>query len=650
MLFFTFYWDKKRIFCKLFRFSPLQDCSFLVKKCICAIFYQIPILSHNQVNMGKRLLKLHRKSVIRFRHKWDNRLGIRSKIVPIAMLIGVISAVAAAVLHELVAVIEHLGGKLQTGGSGIAMCIFILLPLAGMALSYFTQRTLGGNRYSKSLSPLILSLNRRRTGIPLKETFNHIISSALSVGCGGSAGLEAPSVLTGAAIGANTAGFFGINRRQKMLLIGCGAAAAISAIFQSPIGGVLFAVEVLLPEFSVAALIPMLISSAVAMVVSRALFPHEQVLWIINPQWRLDAIPFYFICGIVCAAVGVLVIKSVYSLTAVLKKYLPAPGCRLLAGGAILCLILAFFPVLRGQGYFFITRLFHGDMQALLDASPLLAKLPVPLAISLIIGAAIILKAAVSALTVESGGDGGIFAPAMFIGAFTGFAFARLINLSGVIELQEENFAVIGMCGVFSAVLRAPLTGVFLIAEVTYSYILLVPLMIVSSVSHSIAGFFEPHSIYRKALAEADLLTDDRDQAILRTLSVRVCINPEFTILPPELTAAELRDVIENSPKTEHFPVADPDGQLLGILRLEQVTPLLFDQDFADSMLVFDLMESPHWVLKEDDDLARAMNMFEKSKLDILPVKNADGKFMGFVSSFDIFKLYRGLVREANSY
>ena len=600
--------------------------------------------------MSRFLIKLRRKSVLRLRRLWETRFGSRYRAVPIAMLIGVTAAVAAAILHELVAGLEHCGQLLRSNGSYWATALFFLMPVTGITLSYFSQRLIGGNRYAKSLSPLILSLNRRRTGIPLKETFNHIISSALSVGCGGSAGLEAPSVLTGAAIGANTAGFFGIDRRQKMLMIGCGAAAAISAIFQSPIGGVLFAIEVLLPQFSVAALIPMLISSAVAMVVSRALFYHEPPLFVINPQWRLDAIPYYFLCGIFCAVIGVFVIKSVYYISGLLKKTLPTPGRRLLAGGIIMGTILAFFPVLRGQGYYFISRLFHGELEVLQEYCPVLAGLPLPAALAVVVAAAILLKAAVSELTVNSGGDGGIFAPAMFIGAFSGFAFARMINLSGMAELHEANFIVIGMCGVFSAVLRAPLTGIFLIAEVTYSYILLVPLMIVSSVAHAVARFFEPHSIYRKALAEADLLTDDRDQALLRTLSVRVCITPEYTRLSPELNVSQLSRIIEDSPKSDLFPVLNDSGELEGILHLEQITPILLDPRLAGSMLVFDLMEAPKWILNEDDDLSRAMNMLEKSRLEHLPVKNKDGKFIGFVSAVDIFKLYRGLIREADSY
>ena len=600
--------------------------------------------------MEKFWLKLRRRSVRELNTRWEHRFGVRSRTVPLAMLIGAAAAAAAALLHELVFMLERFSARVGSDDSPAATALCLALPMVGIILSFTAQRLFGGARYAKSLSPLILALNRRRTAIPGREIFSHIVSSALSVGFGGSAGLEAPSVLTGAAIGANTAGFFGSDRRQKLLLIGCGAAAAISAIFQSPVGGVLFAIEVLLPEFSVAALIPMLISSATAMVISRALFPHPQILLVTSPQWRLDAIPFYFLCGILCALVGVFVIRSAYRITALLKRSLPSSGRRLIAGGIILCALLGVFPVLRGQGYFFITRLFCGDLGTLLASCPLPGRLPPPAAAALVIAAAILLKAAVSAVTVESGGDGGIFAPSMFVGAFTGFAFARLINLSGTVELQEANFVVIGMCGVFSAVLRAPLTGIFLIAEVTSGYTLFVPLMIVSSVAHAVARFFEPHSIYRKALAEANLLADDRDRAMLQTISVRVCVVPEFTPLSPDLNMARLRDIIGDSGGAELFPVLNDKRELAGTVRLEQITPVLFDPQFAETMLVFDLMEPVRKILNEDDDLAEAMNALERTGMDTLPVRHRDGTFMGFVSGVDIFKLYRGIVREADSY
>ncbi len=594
--------------------------------------------------MNRFLLKLRHHSVLKLSKLWNRKFGNRSRIAALAMLIGFTAAIASGVLHALVKLLEKFSVSLKDYGKW-GIIIFLLLPLAGVVLSFFAQRIFGGPRYAKSLSPLILALNRRKTGIPLRETFNHIISSALAVGFGGSAGLEAPSVLTGAAIGANTSGFFGADRREKILMIGCGSAAAISAIFNSPIGGVLFAVEVLLPGFSVGALVPMLISSAVAMVTARVLFHHELALPAIPVPWENGAVPFYFFCGLFCAVIGVFVIRSVYGLTAFIKRRIASPHRRVFAGGMTLCVVLAFFPVLRGQGYSFVMGLFSGNMDKVVAGSPFLGHLPFPVLAILVILAAIFIKSATSVLTVECGGDGGIFAPTMFIGAFTGFAFARLVNLSGLASLQEANFVVIGMCGVFSAVLRAPLTGVFLIAEVTGSYILLVPLMIVSAVSWAAARHFEAHSIYRKALAESGLISDDRDQSMLQTLSVRVCVDSNFTALSSEASVHQILDIVENNPGHEFFPVLDAEKKLQGIVRLEQLTPVLFEPLLAESLLVFDLMESPRCVLSEDDDLARAVTALERCKIDFLPVKKLNGKFMGFVSAQDIFKLYRGLVR-----
>lgn len=600
--------------------------------------------------MGRFLLRLRRRTVTKLGSFWNTSRGARSRLVMLAMLIGVIAAVAAAFLHWAVQQLENISQQLEKSSSSWLLGVLFFLPLAGLLLSWLAQKYLGGARYAKSLSPLILALNRRKTRIPFREVFNHIISSALSVGFGGSAGLEAPSVLTGAAIGANTSGFFGIERRSRLLMIGCGAAAAISAIFGSPVGGVLFAVEVLLPQFSVGALVPMLISSAVAMVVSRTFFPHEQVLFVANEPWRSEAIPFYFLCAIFCAVVGVIVIRSVYKLSAVIKHRLTGVYKRLFAGGLILCCLLAVFPVLKGQGYRFIAALFDNDMKILTGSMPFFSALPVPVILGIVVAAAILLKAAASALTVESGGDGGIFAPVMFVGAFTGFAFARLVNMSGVISLQELNFVVVGMCGVFSAVLQAPLTGVFLIADVTDSYILLVPLMLVSAVAWVAARYFEPNSIYRKALAEAGLLSEDSDLSMLQTLSVRVCLDTDYVVLKPDMTMETMRNCVENAPGCEFFPVLGSGGKLQGVVKLEQLKPVLFDQQFAESLLVFDLMETPGCVLCEDDDLARAVSALERRHTDILPVSDRNGRFMGFVRDKEIFRIYRGIVRESNSF
>ncbi len=592
------------------------------------------------------LLNLRRGLILKAERSLTRRFGSRALDVPLAMLVGVLAALVAASLHTLVSLLEKCSNWMRTSASPWLFILFMLMPFIGVALSCLFQRFCGGPRYAKSLSPLILALHRGQTRIPFSEVFTHVISSAISVGCGGSTGLEAPSVLTGAAVGSNTASFLGIDRRRRLLFTGCGGAAAIAAIFQSPVGGILFAVEVLLPEFSVAALVPLLISSAVAMVVSRSLFPHEQILYVVNPPWRTDAIPFYFLCGIICALVGVFIIRSVYKLTAIMKKYLHTRWQKLFAGGAVLTVILALFPVLRGQGYSFIAQLYSGDVSAIGDSSPALALLPWTARLVIIIAIAIMLKAMTAVLTVDSGGDGGIFAPTMFVGAFVGFAFARLVNLSGIAELQEMNFVIVGICGVFSAVLRAPLTGIFLIADVTASYILLVPLMIVSSVAWFIARLFEPHSIYNKALAESKLLLPDRDHTMLQRFSVRLCLDREFVALNPDQPLKNMRDIIGFGSSQEIYPVLDEKKQLSGIVYPEKLLPAMLDNDLSRNLLIFDLMESPRAEVSIDSDLADAMKYLERFKLTHLPVKGRNGEFLGFVERSTIFRLYRSMNKE----
>ena len=453
-------------------------------------------------------------------------------------------------------------------------------------------------------------------------------------------------MLTGSAIGANTASLFGIEKSRRNLLIGCGAAAAISAIFKSPIGGVLFAVEVLLPEFRVAALIPMLISSAVAAVLSRVL-THESALFhmTVNMPWRTNAVLCYVLCGALCALVGVYVIRCAYLLGGWLKRRFTSAWLRLISGGAALCILLAVFPLLRGQGYWAVEEIFRGDLDKLCESSPILSFLPGTMAVVISLFAAIFIKVVTSVLTVDSGGDGGIFAPSMFIGAFTGFAFARLVNLSGVIELQEQNFVIVGMCGVFTAVIRAPLTGIFLVAEVTGGYILLVPLMIVSAVSWFVTRLFEPESIYRKALVENKLLYDDRDRALLQRIPVRLCLSSDFLPLRADDPVLKVNELIAST-RYKIFPVLTANGTLQGVIRVEQILSVMLDPALARSLVVFDLMETPSGVISIDEDVAAAMAHFERCERPYLPVYAANGRFAGFIFKDNCLAKYRALIRE----
>ena len=275
--------------------------------------------------------------------------------------------------------------------------------------------------------------------------------------------------------------------------------------------------------------------------------------------------------------------------------------------------------------------------------------LPEWLILTVLIGAAVLAKVVGSVLTVDSGGDGGIFAPSMFIGAFTGFAFARLVNLTGLIQLQEPNFIVVGMCGVFTAVMRAPLTGIFLIAEVTGGYTLLVPLMIVSAVSWFAARHLEPHSIYRKALADNNLLNDDRDKSMLQSLPVRLNMTRDYIALAPDDSISTLRKFAEETPY-EVFPVLDEHRHLVGVIRTEKMLHAMLDNSVYSFMLIYDMMETPHGLLAPDDDLAWAMANFDRYNVKHLPVCSSGGKFEGFVSREEIFSKYRTLVKDADSY
>lgn len=587
-----------------------------------------------------------------------NRFGERGLVIALSFFIGAAGAVAAALLKLLVSglekfcqwIINHPGDSLERIGW---MVFFFLTPLLGIALSYLVQRFFGGARYAKSLSPLILALHLHKTSIPFKEIWNHILSAGLAVGFGGSAGLEAPSVLTGAAIGANTGSRLHIDKKQRLLLIGCGTAAAISAIFNSPIGGVLFAVEVLLPEFSVGALIPMLISSGVATVVYRVIFSKSgEHMLALTPDWRTNAVFFYILCAIFSAVVGVYVIRVAYQLGAALKHKIPNSRLRILAGGSALCVILLIFPSLRGQGYQHIINVFEGNLTALKNSAPLLHFLGNDaLIITLVIVAGILIKVISSVLTVESGGDGGIFAPSMYIGAFTGFAFARIVNLTGIIELQEANFVLAGMCGVFTAVMRAPLTGVFLIAEVTGGYVLLVPLMISSAVAWFVARLFEPESIYRKALIESKLLVGDRDHAMLQRMPVRLSLDKEYPALRVNDRASELAELLESKSTTRDiYPVLDEHGYLQGVVHLDKTLTAMLNPQFFNTLLIFDLMVPPRVTLSVDDDLAWAMTNIERYGVSHLPVRDQNGKFAGFISKSGIFSRYRQSVRETDSF
>ncbi len=565
-------------------------------------------------------------------------------VYPFAAIVGVLTAIFAHILHLLLLsnldyanVIYYLNSSLNW-----RILVVFLLPFIGIFLSKTFQLLLCGSKFVKSLAPLILKLDRNRGDIPFKDMFTHIISSSLSVGFGGSAGLEAPSVLTGSAIGACVSRTLCIQGIPRSMLVSCGASAAISAVFHSPIAAVLFVVEALLPECTFQTTLPPMIASACSAAVTWLFFSEEgaQVFFMnsLGP-WGLRDIFAVFFCGIFTALVGVFIIKSTIWVGVVTNK-IKSQFLRFIIGCMILCIILFTFPMLRGQGYDSIEQLLLNDTTALTEAPYLLQGLPPAVIPCLILLAVFFLKPAASALTIQNG-DGGIFAPTMFIGAYTGFFFAQMFNKLGIGHINTCNFAAIGICGVFAAVMRSPLAAVFLVAETTGGFGLFVPLTLASAISCIFGRMMEPCSIYKKSLIAQGLISEDPLESRLKRIPVGRCfVSPPITFRQDMLMGYALSLLKTEAPSyaLSCVPVLNADGTLAGLIQLTE----LFDASaYVPTTTVGQVMRPPIAIEHDTDTLDKVVKAMNKAKTNILPVLYfEDEKFVGLVSKESIFDKY----------
>lgn len=499
-----------------------------------------------------------------------------------------------------------------------------------------------GGKLNKGLTHVIYLILRKRSDLPKRKMFSHILTSGVTIGLGGSAGLEAPIVVTGAAIGSNTAKKLGFNYQTRTLLLACGSAAGISAIFNSPIAGVIFAFEVLLPEFSIPSLIPLLISSASAAVVSQFLY-SGQLFFLITEGWEFQAIPFYVLLGILCGFVSLYMIKTTFTLEKIFRK-ITKPYVKALAGGSLLCLLIFLIPSLYGEGYSTVINLLSGNFDSIIHYTPAWDFLDEN--ILLIIWAAIIIltKVAATSLTIDSGGNGGIFAPSVFTGAFTGFFLIQVLNLAGV-QLNHSNFIVVGMAGVLSGVLHSPLTGIFLIAEVTGGYVLFVPLMIVSALSFFISRHFHPNSIYTAPLVEKGIdYRSEQEKYFLKNITLKDLVETDFTPVYPKMTLRELVSKIKLT-KRSFFPVIDENNNLVGVVSINDIKEVLLDNKIYDVLLVYEIMDTNFKEVDVDTDITKVLDLFKEKHLwNVAVTKN--GEYTGFVSKSNIFNTYMSVWSE----
>ena len=581
---------------------------------------------------------------LRIVNPFQKTLGEQNYIILLSVLVGLLSGVAGALMKT----VEHLVRSLVAyipADAAWAVWILPATPALGVFFCIFVTQVVMRGKYERGLAGVILSVKDRTGAVPLHKTFSHIITSGVSVGLGVSAGLEAPVAQTGAAIGSNVARSLLLNHEHRILLLACGGAAGISAMFNAPVAGAFFAMEILLPKTASAipAIIPLILSSATALLVSQQIYPPRPYDFDLL-QWNMRAVPYYVILGAAAGLVSVFVIQRY---TRISKQYgrVRNPWGKGLIGSAILYLAILLFPALRGDGYPFISSLLS-EPETLYDASPLAAVFSNPWVFLLLTFLLVFLKAMTSISSLESGADGGIFAPSMFIGAFLGYSISKLVHMSDLAwggYVSEMNFLAIGMGGVLAGVMHAPLTGIFLIAELTGGYKLFIPLMIVSALSTFVCRKLCTHNVYKTMILFRGGDPDGTRDADALTRAI-----PDDLIEKDYIPLSEsdsMRAVLHSVMKTHQnvFPVVDGERRLTGIVSLDDIRHYLLETSLYDVALVFDIMRPPGAVLKPGDTLGRAISIFEKSRETAVPVVRA-GVCLGFVTKDRVLDRYRYLI------
>ncbi|MFN4972803.1 MAG: chloride channel protein [Bacteroidota bacterium] len=576
-------------------------------------------------------LKIAVNNVARKRHLYIND---KNFLMIAAMWVGLLSGLAAVVLRTCVHYLQHF----MESGFNIRYenYLYLATPLVGIVLCVFVIRLLfKSQKFDKGLSSIIYSISRNNANVEKHKSFTHILTSALTVGLGGSVGLEAPIAVTGSSIGSNTAKDLLMDRQHRTLLLASGAAAGIAAIFNSPIAGVIFAFEVLLSEVTIPAFIPLLIASATGAVVSR-LFGGSHIFSLQLNEWSLHAIPFYVLLSALCGLVSAYMIRTSLRIESVFNQR-KQPYHKAIAGGLIIGLLLFIFPPLYGEGYGVVNKLLAGDYVSLLDRSLFYrynSNMWFLLGFAITI---VFVKVIASAVTIGSGGNGGIFGPSLFTGAMLGFVFATLINTTGIVELNTGNFVAVAMGGVISGVLHAPLTGIFLIAEITGGYTLFVPLMMVSAGSYFITRYFEPNSIYKKTLVERGMLLNEDNG--LQLVSIRAVVEKDFITLKTDQTLYDLVDAIAHC-RRNIFPVINENNELQGIVLMDEIREVMFKTNLYRTTSIAELMTIPPVRVDQNTSLDEVIKLFEKFAIWHIPVEE-NGKYSGMISKSGVLQFYR---------
>lgn len=565
-------------------------------------------------------------------------LSQRQFFILSSIVVGLLSGAAAILLKAFVHWIEKLVAFYSNTYE--EFFLFALFPLIGIALTYIFTRYFLRNRLKKGSAEIVYAIAKNSSVLPTSQVYSHIVTSGLTVGFGGSMGLESPMVSTGSAIGSSFGRIYRLSYKERTILLASGAAAGISAAFNSPIAGVLFAIEVILTDVSAAAFIPLIIAAASGALLSKIVLQEGVILsFSLQQPFNYLNTPWYIALGIVA---GLISLYYARAFTAVEERVATVknPWVRIAVGGLTLFVLIMLFPPLFGEGYESIKALSEMQIHEIVKTSVLYNLLDNEAGLLIFLGMIALLKAVASAVTIGSGGNGGNFGPSLFVGGYVGFVFARLANSLGLAQLPESNFMLVAMAGILSGVFYAPLTGIFLIAEITGGYELMIPLMIVSAVSLAVVRTFEPQSMEAKKLAKKfNLAVDNRDTFILSRLDLAELIETNFSTIQKNETLKTLIKVIATSSRNT-FPVIDEHRNLEGIIQLDSIRGIIFSTERPEDMPIEKLMTPPAAVIRVNENLHDVLRKFDETSLWNLPVVH-NGKYMGFVSKSSVLTKYR---------
>jgi CIC family chloride channel protein len=560
----------------------------------------------------------------------------------LSLFIGVISALSAVILKDVVFFTSY---WLRTSFSPEDFnYLYLVFPGIGIMLTVLFVKFIVKDKISHGVSRILWAISQNKGNIDRHNTWSSLVASTLTVGFGGSVGLEAPIVYTGSAIGSNVGRVFKLDTRSKILLVACGATGAMAAIFKAPIAAIVFAIEVLMIDLTTASLMPLLLASVAGTTISFLLLGKSVMFsYTISSGFQLQNIPFYIVLGVFTGAISIYFSKTSGFIESLFKK-INKTYVRIIVGGTVLSILIFLFPLLYGEGYDSLIAILNGRGEELLfntffydfrdNAWLFLGFLLLVL----------VFKIWAMATTNGAGGVGGVFAPSLFMGGLSGYFMAMFIKVVFKIDLPVENFVLAGMAGVMSGVMHAPLTSIFLIAELTSGYQLFIPLMITSALSFITVMPFEPYSIYTKRLAaRGELITHHKDKAALSQINVAGIIETNFSTINKEASLRELVKVISES-KRNIFPVVDQNQTYLGLVLLDEIRDVIFNAELYDSVFVSDLMKLPEVTITPEESMANVVKKLRATGYYNMPVVTCEGKYIGFISRANLYTNYKNII------